>query len=74
MQLPGLQLVPLDVDLTTEAAALRCRDGLALPDAIVLATGRGVGGRLLTNDRRLQAAGPDIVVVLDDAMQDPGWA
>ncbi len=55
----GITVVPLTDTIAEEAAELRARHRqLRLPDAIVLATARALGGRLLSYDRRLsQLAG-----------------
>ncbi len=50
----GVTVVPLTETIAEQAAELRARHGkLRLPDAIVLATAREVGGKLLSYDRRL---------------------
>jgi predicted nucleic acid-binding protein len=51
----GIEVAPLDAGTAEQAAALRARhDRLRLPDAMVLATSRQLGGRLLSYDQRLQ--------------------
>ncbi|HET7174233.1 MAG TPA: PIN domain-containing protein [Nocardioidaceae bacterium] len=57
----GIAVAPLDAGSAEQAAALRARHAhLRLPDAMVLATARQLGGRLLSYDQRLQryAQGP----------------
>jgi predicted nucleic acid-binding protein len=50
----GITVVSLTDTIAERAAELRARhDGLRLPDAIVLATAKELGGRLLSYDRRL---------------------
>lgn len=50
----GISIVPLSARIAEQAAELRAsHDRLRLPDAIVLATARDLGGRLLSYDRRL---------------------
>jgi predicted nucleic acid-binding protein len=50
----GISIVPLNQTTGEHAAELRARhNGLRLPDAIVLATARELGARLMTYDRRL---------------------
>lgn len=50
----GISIVPLNDRIAEQAAELRAsHDRLRLPDAIVLATARDLGGRLLSYDRRL---------------------
>jgi predicted nucleic acid-binding protein len=55
----GITIVPLTDTIAEQAAELRARrTRLRLPDAIVLATAREIGGSLLSYDRRLsQLAG-----------------
>ncbi len=70
--LPGLVLLPVDARVAADAARLRGSTGLALPDALVLATATGAGAVLLTNDRALaHAAGTDAALLLDDLLS-PG--
>ena len=50
----GISIVPLNDRIAEQAAEIRAsHDRLRLPDAIVLATARDLGGRLLSYDRRL---------------------
>jgi len=50
----GVAVVPLTETIAERGAELRARHkGLRLPDAIVLATARELGGELLSYDRRL---------------------
>jgi len=50
----GIRISPLDARTAERAAELRARhDRLRLPDAIVLATARELGGQLLSYDERL---------------------
>lgn len=50
----GIKVTPLTAAIAERAAELRARHGrLRLPDAIVLATARELGGDLLSYDRRL---------------------
>ena len=54
----GISITPLTADIAEAAASLRARHRqLRLPDAIVLATARELGGRLLSYDRRLASLG-----------------
>jgi predicted nucleic acid-binding protein len=55
----GISIVPLNDRIAEQAAELRAsHDRLRLPDAIVLATARDLGGRLLSYDRRLSRLAP----------------
>jgi predicted nucleic acid-binding protein len=50
----GITVTPLTAAVAERAAALRARhEPLRLPDAIVLATAREIGGELLSYDRQL---------------------
>jgi predicted nucleic acid-binding protein len=50
----GITVTPLTATLAEQAAELRARhERLRLPDAIVLATARELGGELLSYDRQL---------------------
>lgn len=50
----GIAVAPLTATIAERAAELRAaHDRLRLPDAIVLATARDLGGDLLTYDDRL---------------------
>ena len=56
----GIEVAPLDAGTAEQAAALRARHGrLRLPDAMVLATSRQLGGRMLSYDQRLQRYAAD---------------
>lgn len=65
--LPGLEIVPPDMEIAIQAASLRIR--FRTPDAILIATGlmRGAKG-FLTNDMRLKKAESDgfEVILLED--------
>ena len=50
---PGLTLLPLTTSVAVHAARIRGQSGLAVPDAIVLATALQADATLLTNDRQL---------------------
>lgn len=59
----GISVAPLSATMAETAAELRARHPrLRLPDAIVLACARELGGALLTYDRRLRshASAPDL--------------
>lgn len=68
--LPGLRTVPIDDDIADAAARMRGLHGVALADAVHLASAHACGADLfLTNDRRLQR--PDLtlqVAILDDLL------
>lgn len=66
--LPGLTIVPVDRNVAREAARVRGRFGMRLPDAIHVATAVVAGAdAFLTNDRELVRDGLDVpVLVLDD--------
>jgi len=52
----GITIVPLTETIAERAAELRARHSrLRLPDAIILATARELGGSLLSYDRKLSA-------------------
>ena len=54
--LPGMTVVPLDVEIAVETALVRGRIGLPLPDAAIIATARVVNSvGLIGNDRRWRA-------------------
>lgn len=70
VRVPNLQVVPLDDEVAVEAARLRGRSGVSLPDAVILATAVLQQASVLTNDRRLATAAqqvPVTVLLLDDA-------
>ncbi len=59
MDLPGVQLRPVDLLVAAEAARIRAESSLRLPDAIVLATAvLTTATCLVTNDEALAAAAP----------------
>lgn len=64
--LPGIEIDPLTTQRAEEAAELRARLQVALPDAVLLATATALGAPLLTNDRRLATAGGAHALMLDD--------
>ena len=66
--LPGLAVLPLTVAIAADAARLRGACGLSVPDAIVLATAAAADAVVLTNDRRLVGAGPDVPTLLLDEL------
>ena len=67
----GLGIVPLDAELAADAAWIRGRSLVGLPDAIHLATARAAGATVLvTNDRRLRSRARLEVVYLDDLAGD----
>jgi len=70
--LPGLVVAPVDVGIAAAAARLRGRSGVALPDAIVLATASQAGAVLLTNDQRLARTADVPGVLLLDELVAPG--
>jgi predicted nucleic acid-binding protein len=54
----GISVTPLNEAIAERSAELRARhERLRLPDAIVLATARELGGHLLSYDQRLAAFG-----------------
>lgn len=62
MDLPGLTIRSVDLLVAAEAARVRGLTGLSLPDAIVIATGVLTSSSILvTNDRRLAVAAPQVV-------------
>lgn len=67
-EIPGLEVVPVDLDVARRAAYRRANDTVTkLPDAIVLATADLAGaGFVLTTDRRL-ARHDGVVTVADFA-------
>ena len=55
--LPGLTLRSMDLLVAAEAARIRAASALALPDAVVIATGVFTSCQMLvTNDQRLALA------------------
>lgn len=68
--IPNARFVPLGVEEAAEAARLRSRYGLRMPDALVLAAAKGAGATaLLTNDRRMGRVQEGLeVLVLDDLL------
>ena len=75
LDMPGLTIRSVDFLVAAEAARMRAESTLRLPDAIVLATGIMAGAMyLVTNDRRLAAAAPEMapglrVCLLSDHVQ-----
>lgn len=64
-QFPNVTLVPVSRDILLDAAALRARHRLRMPDAILLATAAGHGATAaLTNDAAWVAAAPAGVEVI----------
>lgn len=62
MDLAGAQLRSVDLLVAAEAARIRGESRLSLPDAVVIATGVLTTATILvTNDRRLAAAVPQVV-------------
>lgn len=62
MDLAGVQLRSVDLLVAAEAARIRGLTRLSLPDALIIATGVLGNARILvTNDRRLAAAVPEVV-------------
>lgn len=58
------RLHPVDRDVAVHAADIRAvHPAVRLPDALVLATGRAVGGRVLTADKRGAAVDGRVEVV-----------
>lgn len=72
LDMPGLEVRSVDFLVAAEAARIRWESSLRMPDAVVIATGLVTGARyLITNDRRLAAAVPQVVtemrvIVLSD--------
>jgi predicted nucleic acid-binding protein len=53
----GLSIVPIDADVAFNAARLRGRESMALPDSLNLAAARIFGATaFITNDRRLRSS------------------
>lgn len=70
---PEVQLVPVSRHLWEEAARLRARTGLRLPDALHAATAlRTVCARFITNDTDFRRIRELPVVVLDDLLAVDG--
>lgn len=62
LDMPGLTVRSVDFLVGAEAARIRAVVPLALPDAVVIATGVLTSSQVLvTNDRRLAAAVPQVV-------------
>ncbi len=58
------RLHPVDRDVAVHAAEIRARhQAVRLPDALILATGRAVDGRVLTADKRWVAVDGRVEVV-----------
>lgn len=66
--LPGSSVAALDAAVADLAAEVRATTGLRLADAVVLATARHAGARLLTNDVDLVAAAGSRGLLLDDLL------
>jgi predicted nucleic acid-binding protein len=67
--LDGLEILELDHELAEDAARLRAQHGVALPDAIQLATATKAADALLTNDARLARGDHGVpVLVLDELL------
>ncbi len=68
LALEGLEVVDVGVAVALEAARVRAGSGVALPDAIQLATAAIAGAdALLTNDLRLRVDGAPVdVLILDE--------
>ena len=65
--IPGLNIVPLGPEVAVDAAVIRSMRGMALADAIHLASARAAGATaFITNDRRLRGSAKLEVVYLDD--------
>jgi predicted nucleic acid-binding protein len=63
----GLRIVPLDASVAEDAAWIRGRSGMAMPDAIVIASARAAEATvLLTNDRGIAAQPRLDIVYVDD--------
>lgn len=63
----GLDLVPLSAAIAEDAAWLRGRAGMAVADAVHLATARAAGATaFVTNDRRIRSRPGVDVLYLDD--------
>ncbi len=64
---PNLILLPVSAEIADRAAIVRAESGLALPDAIHLATAEAGGAdAILTNDRRVAAASALPAIFLSD--------
>lgn len=73
--LPGLRIQPLTAEVAVDAAIIRGARGIALPDAIQLATARAAGATaFVTNDRSLRGSTTLEVVYLDDLVLEPAPA
>lgn len=61
LDMPGVAVGSVDFLVAAEAARIRAEIPLAMPDAVVIATGiLTSAGCLVTNDRRLAAAVPQV--------------
>lgn len=66
LDMPGLTVRSVDFLVAAEAARIRSESALRMPDAVVIATGVMTGSQILvTNDRRLAAAVPQVVPEMD---------
>ncbi|MFN8519509.1 MAG: PIN domain-containing protein [Chloroflexota bacterium] len=62
LDIPGVQVRSVDFLVAAEAARIRAATALRMPDSVVIATGVLTTSHILvTNDRRLAAAVPDVV-------------
>lgn len=62
LDMPGLHVRSVDFLVAAEAARIRSESSLRMPDAVVIATGILTSAQyLITNDRRLAAAVPQVV-------------
>lgn len=60
-QFPNLTGLPLDMVVAVEAATIRAATGLALPDAVIIASGLLAGCEaIITNDARWKARGASL--------------
>ena len=65
LNFPHLTIVPIDVEVATEAAHLRASTGLPTPDAIILATAVQTKAKaIITNDKRWRNKLSDIDIIL----------
>ncbi len=69
----GFRIMPLTADIAEEAAWVRGRTGLSLPDAIHVANAREAGATaFVTNDRGIKVSGGlEIVTFADLAPDEP---
>ena len=69
---PALEVVPVSREILIEAARMRAKTGLKLPDAIHAATAVRSGcGHFVTNDARFRGLAGLEVVVLSELVQQP---